>query len=223
MPSIIADCPHCGAQKVGFAFVGEKPISPRSIGGQPRYLELLQCGNCEGGMVALYQRSPVAQHATPQSCSSDPKQFGYTVEDMYPKADRPRIPSHVPDDLGSFFFQAADNLKRRNWDASGAMSRKVVDVSSQQLLGKDTSKFRNIKERIDELANRSIITNDLKDWAHEIRLGGNEAAHDMRPFSETEAEELVDFSELYLTYVYTLPKRLSDRKARSAAAKAATT
>lgn len=142
---------------------------------------------------------------------------------MYPKADRPRIPSHVPDDLGSFFFQAADNLKRRNWDASGAMSRKVVDVSSQQLLGKDTSKFRNIKERIDELANRSIITNDLKDWAHEIRLGGNEAAHDMRPFSETEAEELVDFSELYLTYVYTLPKRLSDRKARSAAAKAATT
>jgi len=45
--------------------------------------------------------------------------------------------------------------------------------------------------------------------------------HDPAPYSKNEAEELVDFAELYLTYVYTLPKRLADRKARSAAAKAA--
>ena len=34
------------------------------------------------------------------------------------------------------------------------------------------------------------------------------------PITKEEAEELLDFVELYLTYVYTLPERLRLRRAR---------
>jgi hypothetical protein len=101
------------------------------------------------------------------------------------------------------------------------MSRKVIDVSTQLLLKEDSAKFGNIKGRIDELAKRNALTPDLQEWAHQVRLGGNDAAYDKDPFTKPEAEELLDFTELYLTYVYTLPGRLAERKAQAAAAKAA--
>jgi hypothetical protein len=62
----------------------------------------------------------------------------------------------------------------------------------------------------------------LKDWAHQVRLGGADAAHDADPFTSAEAEELLDFAELYLTYVYTLPGRLKERRERAAKGKATT-
>jgi hypothetical protein len=99
------------------------------------------------------------------------------------------------------------------------MSRKVVDVSTQQLLGEESKKYGSIKARIDALAKNGTITPDLGKWAHEVRLGGNEAAHDEAPYLQPEAEELLDFAELYLTYVYTLPRRLEERKAKADAAK----
>jgi hypothetical protein len=101
------------------------------------------------------------------------------------------------------------------------MSRKVVDVSSQQLLGQDSKKYGNIRDRIDALAERKLLTPDLQDWAHQVRLGGNDAAHDEDPYTIEEASELLGFAELYLTYVYTLPGRLKTRKEAAAAAKKA--
>ena len=130
--------------------------------------------------MIVYERThgSGSNHPSPAKCPSDPQSHNFIVRAMYPKAEPPRVPAHIPDDLGSFFFQAADNLKRQNWDASGAMSRKVVDVSTQQLLQHDAKKFGSIQARIDEVENRSLITDDLREWAHQIRLGGNEAAHD---------------------------------------------
>ncbi len=52
-----------------------------------------------------------------------------------------------------------------------------------------------------------------------MRLGGNEAAHDEDPYTQEEAEELLSFAELYLTYVYSLPGRLKARREKAAKAK----
>ena len=67
-------------------------------------------------------------------------------------------------------------------------------------------------EVIEALAEKGSLTPDLKAWAHEVRLGGADAAHDLDPFKKEEAQELLDFAELYLTYVYTLPARLKERR-----------
>ncbi len=112
-------------------------------------------------------------------------------------------------------------MKRGDPDASGAMSRKVVDASTQQLLGEESKKYNNIQGRIDALAAANKLTPDLRDWAHQVRLGGNDAAHDLDPFTQEEADELLSFAELYLTYVYSLPARLKERRERAEKEKAA--
>lgn len=180
---------------------------------------MLVCSSCEGSLIALFEQNTNSGH-TPMHCGVDPRDMGWTLADTYPKPTPSRVPSHATDELKNYFAQASDAARRGSWDASGAMSRKVIDVSTKQLLGPDAKAHKTIQARIDALAEKNALTPELKDWAHQVRLGGNDAAHEEDPFTRPEAEELLDFVELYLTYVYTLPGRLAERKARAAAAKA---
>jgi hypothetical protein len=211
MPSIMLDCPHCTAQSIGFALVYQMPVASRGGG---FYLTLGICSKCEGGTIVDYMMTGqgVGKNS-PMECPSDPENYNWIKFRVYPAPQTTKIPSHASDQLKRYYEQASNALKRKDWDASGAMSRKVVDVSTQQLLGEESKKYGTIKQRIDALADKSAITPDLKSWAHEIRLGGNDAAHDEDPYTETEAVELLDFADLYLTYVYSMPGRLKERKA----------
>lgn len=219
--SIILECPHCGAEKIGFAIVHDVPCQKKMGAQQTKmFRSLLICSNCEEAVVASFRKPSTSNFGAPAACPSDPTNFGYVLLDTYPKAVPPRTPAHATEALKNYFGQASEAARRGNYDASGAMSRKVVDVSTKQLLGDEAKKFNNIQGRIDALAAKHALTPDLQEWAHQVRLGGNEAAHDEEPFDKADAEELLDFVDLYLTYVYTLPGRLAERKARAAALKA---
>lgn len=208
VPSIVRECPHCGGEKMGFTLRVEYHAQhPRDV-----YLVMGICGNCAKGIIIEYENRGNARHAHPVGCPTDPENSGWTVVGEYPESTPSTAPEFAQPPLDRLFVQAANAAKRGDWDASGAMSRKVVDVSTQLLLGADASKFGTIKLRIDELAKRGGLTTDLKDWAHVIRLEGNDAAHDQDPYTESEANELLAFADLYLTYVYTLPGRLKAKR-----------
>ena len=222
MASIILECPHCGAEKIGFRLVFDQPAA-LPIPGSPhaqRWRTLMVCSNCDEGVVAIFDKRPGINVAAPTGLNVDPQKLGMVLVDTYPKSAPSKIPTHLTDELKNYYNQAAESLRRGNWDASGAMSRKVVDVSTQLLLKEEAKKHGTIQARIDALAANNALTPDLKDWGHQVRLGGNDAAHDKDPFTKPEADELLDFTELYLTYVYTLPGRLEERKKRAAEAKA---
>jgi len=220
MPTFLAECPHCGGEKVGFSMNYQNRILNASpMIASHRIIVFAQCGGCERGLIVEYDNRGQATKNTPMDCPSDPESFGWVKNASYPASTPTRVPAHANDQLKRFFAQAGGALKRGDWDASGAMSRKVIDVSTKQMLGEESKNYHNIKGRIDALAAKGSITSDLKDWAHEIRLGGNDAAHDEDPYTETEANELFEFADLYLTYVYTLPGRLKERRDRSAAEK----
>ena len=153
----------------------------------------------------------------PTQCSTDPRQSNFILIGSYPEPLPSTCPDHTPDNLQRVFLQAANALKRGDPDASGAMCRKVIDGSTQSLLGDEAKNYPSIYSRIEALAARGALTPDLKEWAHQVRLGRADAAHDLDPFSQEEADELLDFAELYLTYVYSIP----GRRARAAAETAA--
>lgn len=82
--------------------------------------------------------------------------------------------------------------------------RKVIDVSTK-LLDPSLAK-KALAFRIDDLEKSGKLTADIKAWAHEIRLDGNNAAHEDDPFTREQAESLRFFVDAYLRYIYTLPK-----------------
>src|ERR1700730_14474489 len=133
------------------------------------------CSNCDGAIIGQFDRQTPQHPQSPMRCQIDPRQLGFVLSATFPKPEPLKLPSHIPsDELKNYFRQAWDSLRRRNWDASGAMSRKVVDVSTQLLLGADSAKYGKIRDRIDELAKRNALTPALREWAHEVRLGGND-------------------------------------------------
>jgi hypothetical protein len=63
---------------------------------------------------------------------------------------------------------------------------------------------------------RRSIRCAMKQWAHHIRLEGNDATHGPDEYSDQDAKDLHTFAELFLTYAFTLPEMLRKATACSA-------
>lgn len=218
MAAIKHDCPHCLTKDIGFTAVAETQFGPPRL---KDWMTLYKCNKCQGGLVVEYTFQVHHGYSSPAICSVDPSTVGFTPINFYPGKMPPSMPAFTPPPLDKYFKQAVDSLRSDSPDAAGAMCRKVVDVSTQKLLGEDAKKFGTIQKRIDELAARSLLTIDLQEWAHVVRLEGNDASHDEDPYTSEEADELLSFVDLYLTYVYTMPGKLKLRRETAAQEKAA--
>ena len=125
----------------------------------------------------------------------------------------PEPPMYVPPNIVNFFQQGVNNLSG-NYDAAGAMFRKALETALK-LKFPEIGEMK-LKNRIDKIAKQGDLTVALAEWAHEIRDGGNDAAHEEDPFSEEEADVLREFTELILLYLFTLPEKLHRARERRA-------
>ena len=97
-----------------------------------------------------------------------------------------------------------------NCDAAGSMFRSALEAALRE-------KFPEIEgtlyQRIERAAAQHSLTPDLAEWAHQIRLDGNDAVHGGEEFLKEDAERLQSFTELVFMYLFTLPGMLA--KARN--------
>jgi hypothetical protein len=71
----------------------------------------------------------------------------------------------------------------------------------------------SLYDRIEKLPDDKGVTPTMKQWAHEVRLIGRDAAHDDDLVTKEEAEDMQAFIELFLVYAFDLPTRIAARKA----------
>ena len=88
--------------------------------------------------------------------------------------------------------------------------RKTLEISTKGIDQSLASK--PLARRIDDLHASGKLTQDIKDWAHEIRLNGNEATHDEDPFTSEQVDSLRKFVEAYLRYTYSLPALVAENR-----------
>ena len=131
-----------------------------------------------------------------------------SLVETFPKPVAVAAPEHTPDNVSRFYLQGMDNIAR-NFNAAGTMFRKSLDAALKHL---DKAGKGTLEKRIDNLPAATGVTPAMKEWAHEIRHLGNDAAHEEDPFTEAEAKSLQAFTELFLTYAFTLPGMLLARK-----------
>lgn len=118
-----------------------------------------------------------------------------------------------PANISEYFVEAKRNLVYRNWNSAAIMSRSVL----QAIMRDFGAEGRNLEQEIDNLANKRIITDAMKDWAHHIRLIGNEVVHPdptAPRASEEEARDIVRFTEAFMMYVYTIPWDMKSQRDR---------
>jgi hypothetical protein len=200
MPVVQLDCPHdgCLTEKAGFS--GGAYLVYNSSAGE--YIVLLQCGVCRNCIIAKFQSPYFAQWL--ENAEVTPPR----LIDVWPKRKPIEAPQHLPPNVARYYFQTMDSLNRRNFDAAGTMFRKALDTGLKRI---DPQGKGTLEKRIDNLSAVTGITPAMKEWAHHIRRLGNDAAHEEEPFEEDEARGLQSFTELLLTYAFTLPGMLVER------------
>lgn len=203
MAVLSIDCPHCFTGNMAFVSVGPAVINHVS----KNYISLFQCQKCYCGIVVELQGSP-----TPHWLGGQMPFFGIQVVECWPKSILIEAPTHTPENIQRFYVQGLKALSREDFDAAGIMFRKSLDISVKHLHpgGKG-----NLKQRIDSIPSEAGITQAMKDWAHIIRDDGNDAAHEAEPFTERQAEAMKAFTETFLTYAFSLPTMVKERRSET--------
>jgi hypothetical protein len=199
-------CPHCGIDNMTFKSLDSYGFNRV----EQKATTMFQCQKCERGVVVefsgnmngfdLWFRSQV-----PFS------QCGIEVTGMWPEAQYTRAPLHTPDNIARFYVQGVESLARGHCDAAGMTFRKALDISVSAL-NPTANKRDNLKKRINTIPVESGVTPAMKEWAHIIRDDGNDAAHEEEPYTKDEATGLEAFTKLFLTYAFTLPGMVRERR-----------
>jgi hypothetical protein len=178
-------------------FVKRNPQSGKTLN-----FDTLKCGNCAGYVMVLWsasQRGLGGMH-------------NYTVLPWSKRLEK--HPDHWPKAVGRHWIQAHRSLTDESWDAAADMAR-----SSMQAAMRDQGAVgKRLVEEIDDLAGKGLLPPLMKDWSHEVRELGNDSSHpepdDPKGTDPKDARDIVNFLDYLLEYLYDLPKRIENYRAR---------
>jgi hypothetical protein len=154
------------------------------------------CRRCEG--VFLYR-----------SCNSEPSELALE-EMLYPRSTDPMGP-----DISALIRRphesAVSCFETANYEPCVIMCRKTLEAMCQ-VLGETSG---TLQARLRRLRDGGVVEARLCAWADELRMVGNDAAHDLLlNISKEDARDSLDFVNTILIYVFTLDKKFQEFKNR---------
>jgi hypothetical protein len=167
------------------------------------------CNECRGPVMVQFECPRESLGAVRLSSGSfewryigaPPKIIG-----TYPQLAEPDNSPHYPEKLRAVFVELQEDIKaKRTAPRIVVGCRSVMEVALRQL--GYTDKDGNLLARIDKARADGLLTEGMREWAHKVRLDGNEATHELEASAE-DARQLMDFIRLFLEVVFVLPERI---------------
>jgi hypothetical protein len=192
-------CPHC--RNTSYF----KPITPAYTEQNQSWVTIcnaVQCEACKKFALVVGIRN--------QSHGN----VGFTLRAFYPlgrpndEAD-PAVPKEIAED----YREALRCKWIEAYKATVTMCRRSIQTSC---LAQGADKKKKLVGQIDELAAKGLITEPLRQFAHEVRLEGNDGAHPdpdgLENVVQKDADDIIEFTREYLHHVYVMPAKLAARK-----------
>jgi Domain of unknown function (DUF4145) len=166
----------------------------------PVEVHLLQCPRCGDPILAGKELYGVDGE---RESWSDPYK-------IYPPEKRD-LSGLVPSAIRSAFEEGERCFKARSFTAAAIMCRKTLEG----VCDKQGIKSRNLADGIKKLHAEGLIDNRLLEWSDALRLTGNAAAHGVgTSLNREDAQDVLDFTEAIVDYVFVLRNRFEDFKRR---------
>ena len=111
----------------------------------------------------------------------------------------------LPGEIESVRSEAWSCFYGGDYRAALVVGRAAVQRAVRSLGGEG----RDLYTEIDSLRERGIVTEELKEWAHEVRIAAREAAHPEELGEVTDAEALasLQWADSFLEFAIALPAR----------------
>lgn len=208
-------CPHCLRDNAVLEAFAELQINNSNMSNIA-----YSCRSCGGAGIAVVEK--YSSGATPALALAlakqnghvnvmIPGQSGFTLREVFPKPSIITAPECTPPRAAQSYIEAKENIQRSRFDTAVMLCRKVLDIVTRNLLG-DDSKDEKLVKRISMLHSKGIITEQMKDWAHIVRIDSNGAVHSDEEFTKEDTEEMLGFTEVFLIYSFTLPAMVEAKK-----------
>jgi Domain of unknown function (DUF4145) len=185
-------CPQCG--------ISAPRISALStVYSQSRSWSIYVCATCFGGIMA--ESLPHVRNEPPD-----------WVEQLYPQGQY--VPDELPAVAKRYLTQAISSIHAP--DGAVMLLGSTVDAI---LKDKGYSKG-SVYSRIDEAKAAHLLTEDMAEWAHSVRLGSNRPRHsdaDDAHVTNEEAAQALEYVQTLSQLLYVLPKRIEMGKAAALA------
>lgn len=205
---VTRDCPHCGTKSVAF----NTRFEFRATYVESEKLIVATCASCRNGVIFRLHLTRHTADVVLINLIGGHRESGINILDQWPKSEAASIPDNVPENIASILQQAHICFANEAFDAAGVMYRKALEVATKE---KAPEKAKlTLDKRIEYLAQEGSLPAEVKDWAHEIRLEGNFAAHAADPLSREQAKTLEQFCEAFMLYVYSMPALVAESRAR---------
>lgn len=134
------------------------------------------------------------------------------VSVLYP-SDRNISTDGMPETASRAYDAAARSYQVGLYEPCVIMCRKCIEALCEEL----GATKGNLKERLDKLRRNGHIDQKLLTWADELRLIGNDAAHDLDIIIEqVDAQDALEFVEAILMYAFSLTRKFEKFKNRRA-------
>ncbi|MEN8511973.1 DUF4145 domain-containing protein [Burkholderia sp. RS02] len=199
MPTLVHDCPHCGASNSAFniAYSNQHPSK------QHQWNALGICPSCGEGIYVL---SHAIVPNLGQLAGNLATMGNVSILKVLPRPEKVESPDHIPPAANRAFQEGVACLAIGKATAAAAMFRRCLEIALKAH-SPDIEAWK-LEKRIDKLFNEGRITKDLQEWAHRVRLDGNDALHEAEEFTKESSIELMEFTRMVLVYLYTLPEKI---------------
>jgi Domain of unknown function (DUF4145) len=204
------NCPHCVTENIALNVVWSGTVTTNS-----QLMALcLRCPKCEFPSAAiLLKNDPKPQWQAGHDYPGDPQDMDWSILRLWPEPPKPTIPESLPPDIERIYLQAERNFPiAGNEEAAGTMYRKALDVGLKRI---DPSAKGTLAARIQALAANHKLTPDIAEWSDHIRDLGNDAAHEDSPPTPEELDDLRNFTEMVMRYLFSLPELVKARKSKT--------
>jgi len=190
-------CPFC-TERGNFGLVNREQ-KKKPNGNKVLNFDTLKCGCCSSYVMVLW--------------SANESGDLYSYEQLPWPAKPDSFPEHWPQALGRYWLQAQKCLNDESWDAAALMARSALQVAMRE----QQAKGNNLRQEIDDLANKGLLPPVIKEWAHTLRELGNDSAHphpSQVATTQADAIDTVRFLGFLLDYLYNLPHRIAEYRQR---------
>lgn len=117
----------------------------------------------------------------------------------------------LPRSIGRALDQAYRAFSTSSYEACALMCRRALEALCKTY----SATGRNLSERVDNLKTKGHIDSKLTEWAHGVRLIGNDAAHDVdAEIARQDARDILDLTEALLMYIFTLDVKFQAYESR---------
>jgi len=116
---------------------------------------------------------------------------------------------NVPKNITDLYRESRKCVSVQSYTASVMASRKLLMNIS---VDKGTQEGLKFIEYVNYLDENHYTPPNSKDWVDYIRSKGNEANHEIKIMTKKDAEELIDFIEMLLRFIYEYPGRIKDKQ-----------